>query len=155
MPNEGITYPELRRAECHALLSSDRRRYWHWKELLGFCRLPTKADLFKAGDFLITKVKYTKTGEIVFDDADVFPGWFMIPLEAGISNIKESSSFFRLCNSLHSSLRIEDDSLVGEFGDATVLKFNRPLKEVAAILSNINERYRKRKLAEMGKEFEK
>lgn len=154
MPNEGITYSELRRAECHALLSSDRRRYWHWKQLLGFCRLPTKADLCKSGDFLITKVKYTKTGDIVFDEMEVVKDGFMLPLDVH-RDLKGEPSFFRVCNSLHSSLRIEDDSLVGEFGDATVLKFNRPLKEVAAILSNINERYRKRKLAEMGKEFEK
>lgn len=154
MPNEGISYTELRGAECHALLSSDRRRYWHWKQLLGFCRLPSKGDVCKCGDFLITKVKYTKTGNIVFDEMEVVQDWLMLPLDVH-RDLKGDPSLFRLCAKHAATKRLEDDSIIAEFGDATILKFNRPIKEVAVILTSINERARLRHLKEQGKEFEK
>lgn len=147
--NESITYPELRRAECHALLSSGRRRYWHWKQLLGFCRLVKPGDLRKHGDFLISKVAIREDGLIVFQDFEVLREWITLPCDVKAG--KRGLWDYYLTNGCESL----DGGYICDYGDATVLKFNRPIKEVAAILSNINDRYRKRKLAEMGKEFEK
>lgn len=147
--NETITYPELRSAECHALLSSGRRRYWHWKQLLGFCRLAKPEDLRKRGDFLVSKVAIREDGLIVFQDFEVIRDWIMLPCDL-VAHSRGLRDYYLVdgCESLHGGY-------ICDYGDATILKFNRPIEEVAAILSNMDDRYRRRKLQEMGKEFKK
>lgn len=132
-------YRDLRVAECHSLISSDRRRFFHWKELLGFCHMPKKEEVFQKGDFLISTVERLPDGTLIFKDMDIVHGWTLIPTKYFDYYLTD----------------FETGRIYGFFGDSTVLKFNQSAKTAASILFTLGERAQKRNLNKQGKEFMK